>query len=51
MRLSLFVLPIAAVLLTACGSTTERTVVVTPAAGSTVVVPPNGQPRVVPNGN
>jgi ABC-type Fe3+-hydroxamate transport system substrate-binding protein len=51
MRLSLLVFPIAALLLTACGSTTERTVVITPAPGSTVVVPPNGQAHVVPNGN
>jgi len=50
MRRSLLILPLAALLLTACG-TTERTVVVTPSNGSTVVVPPNGEPRVVPNPN
>ena len=42
---------LAACALQACGHTTvERTVVVTPPAGSTVVVPHDGQPRVVPPG-
>ena len=39
------------VLLGACGHTTvERTVVIAPPAGSTVVVPHDGAPRVVPPG-
>jgi len=39
-----------ALLLAACG-TTEKTVVVNPPAGSTVVVPPDGHVQVVPNPN
>ena len=45
----LFALAVAA-LLAACG-TTERTVVVNPPAGSTVVVPSDGHVKVVPNNN
>lgn len=50
MRPSLFALPALAVALAlaACGSTTEeRTVVVNPGPGQTVVVPPNGDAHVV----
>ena len=36
--------------LAACGGTSERTVVVNPAPGSTVVVPDHGAPQVVPPG-
>jgi len=46
-RFAFILVPLTAVLLTACG-TTEKTVVVQPAAGSTVVVPPNGDPKVIP---
>lgn len=38
---------LAACALAACGHT-ERTVVVNPAPGSTVVVPHDGEPRVIP---
>jgi len=48
MRTSLAVLFLSAMLLAACG-TTEKTVVVNPAPGSTVVVPPNGDAKVVPS--
>ena len=34
--------------LAACGTTEEKTVVVTPPAGSTVVVTPSGDAHVVP---
>ncbi len=51
MRISWLWIPISAVILTACGTTEEKTVVVQPAPGSTVVVPPNGQPRVIPPHN
>jgi hypothetical protein len=47
MRISWLWIPISAVLLAACGTTEEKTVVVQPAPGSTVVVPPNGDARVV----
>jgi len=41
-------LPILALLaLAACGTTEEKTVVVTAPAGSTVVVPPSGDAHVV----
>lgn len=50
-RIALILAPLIAMALTACGTTTEKTVVVTPAAGSTVVVPPDGQPRVIPPRN
>ncbi len=46
MRPLLIVIPLAALLLTACG-TEERTVVVQPAPGTTVVVPPSGDAHVV----
>ena len=36
--------------LAGCGGTSERTVVIAPPAGSTVVVPEHGAPRVVPPG-
>lgn len=36
--------------LSACGGSDERTVVVNPSAGQTVVVPPNGQVRQCPAG-
>jgi hypothetical protein len=55
-EVSMRVIPLFAVLsalalvLTACG-TTEKTVIVQPAAGATVVVPPSGDVRVVPNHN
>jgi len=42
---ALLLIPLCAVLLTACG-TTEKTVVVNPAPGSTVVVPDHGAPHV-----
>jgi ABC-type Fe3+-hydroxamate transport system substrate-binding protein len=49
MRPVLIPLALAAVAagLAACGGTSERTVVVNPAPGSTVVVPEHGEPRVV----
>ena len=47
MRMIRYIAPLALLLLAACG-TSEKTVVVTPAAGSTVVVPPHGAPEVVP---
>jgi hypothetical protein len=47
MRIASVLVPLFALMLSACG-TTEKTVVVQPAAGSTVVVPPNGDPKVVP---
>jgi hypothetical protein len=49
MRLALILLPLAALALTACGGTTNRTVVVNPPANSTVVVPEHGQPVVEPH--
>jgi len=48
MRLITLCGALATLMLTACG-TTEKTVVVQPAAGSTVVVPPSGDAKVVPN--
>ena len=33
-----------------CGGTEERTVIVNPEPGHTVVVPPSGQPRDCPDG-
>lgn len=36
--------------LSACGGSEERTVVVNPAAGQTVVVPPDGEVRKCPVG-
>jgi len=51
MRMTWLWIPIFAVLLAACGTTEEKTVVIQPAAGSTVVVPPDGQPRVIPPHN
>ncbi|MEI9965684.1 MAG: hypothetical protein WDM92_14420 [Caulobacteraceae bacterium] len=51
MRLQLLAPVLAALALTACG-TTERTTVVTAPAGSTVVVPSNGDsPRVITHGD
>jgi uncharacterized protein YcfL len=47
MRALFIVVPLAALLLTACGSTEEKTVVVQPAPGTTVVVPPSGDTHVV----
>jgi uncharacterized lipoprotein YajG len=47
MRGALLVL-LSTLVLTACG-TTEKTVVVQPAPGTTVVVPPSGNPQTVPN--
>jgi hypothetical protein len=35
--------------LSACGGTTEKTVVITPPANSTTVVDPNGNAHTVPN--
>jgi uncharacterized protein YcfL len=46
MRALFIVVPLAALLLTACG-TEEKTVVVQPAPGTTVVVPPSGDTHVV----
>jgi hypothetical protein len=40
-------IPASALILAACGSTTEKTVVVNPPAGATVVVPPSGDAHVV----
>src|SRR5262249_15324264 len=52
MRIVLFALASATLLLSACGSTREqKTVVVSPPAGSTVVVPPDGEPKVIPPGH
>jgi hypothetical protein len=49
MRIVLFALASATLLLSACGTTREeKTVVVSPPEGSTVVVPPNGEPKVIP---
>ena len=48
MRMKALLVLIVPVLLAACG-TTEKTVVVNPAPGSTVVVPANGDAHVVPN--
>ncbi len=48
MRLAVLAAPLALLALSACGSTTEKTIVVNPPAGSTVVVPPNGEAHVVP---
>ena len=50
MRPILILIPLAALALAACG-TTEKTVVVQPAPGATVVVPPSGDAHVVPNDN
>jgi ABC-type Fe3+-hydroxamate transport system substrate-binding protein len=47
MRPMFILIPLAALLLTACGTTEERTVVVQPAPGTTVVVPPSGDAHVV----
>jgi hypothetical protein len=46
----IILLAASALVLAACG-TTEKTVVVQPAAGQTVVVPPSGDVRVAPNPN
>jgi hypothetical protein len=40
MRLAILAALIAPIFLAACGTTEEKTVVVTPAPGQTVVVPP-----------
>jgi hypothetical protein len=48
MRIAMILVPLSLLMLSACG-TTEKTVVVQPAAGSTVVVPPNGDAKVVQN--
>jgi uncharacterized protein YcfL len=49
MRLTYILVPLTALLLTGCG-TTEKTVVVQAPPGSTVVVPPHGDAKVVPQG-
>ncbi len=46
MRASLIVLALSAVMLTACGTTREKTVVVNPPADSTTVVHSNGDTSV-----
>ncbi len=48
MRVVPLLIPIAFLVLAACGTTEEKTVVVQPAPGSTVVVPPSGDTQVVP---
>ena len=47
MRLKVLLTLIAPLVLAACG-TTEKTVVINPPPGSTVVVPPSGDPHVEP---
>jgi outer membrane biogenesis lipoprotein LolB len=52
MRIVLFALASATLLLSACGTTREeKTVVISPPQGSTVIVPPNGDPEVIPPGH
>jgi hypothetical protein len=46
MRLMALLIPLSALTLVACG-TTEKTVIVQPAPGQTVVVPPAGEAHVV----
>jgi len=48
MRLKALLVLALPVALAGCG-TTNKTVVVNPPAGSTVVVPPSGPPQVTPN--
>ena len=48
MRLKFLLVLVAPFVLAACG-TTEKTVVVNPPPGSTVVAPANGDAHVVPN--
>ena len=50
MRIPAFVVILSALALSACG-TTERTVVIQPAAGTTVIVPPSGDVHVLPDHN
>ena len=47
MRLVTFLVPLTFLALAACGTTEEKTVVVQPAPGQTVVVPADGDARVV----
>ena len=47
MRLALFLVPLSLIALAACGTTEEKTVIVKPAPGSTVVVPSNGDTKVI----
>ena len=48
MRIAPFLVILSALAITACG-TTERTVVIQPAAGTTVIVPPSGDVHVLPD--
>ena len=48
MRIASFLLILSALAISACG-TTERTVVIQPAAGTTVIVPPSGDVHVLPD--
>jgi hypothetical protein len=47
MRLALIILPLSFLALAACGTTEEKTVVVQPTPGSTVVVPADGNTKVI----
>jgi hypothetical protein len=49
MRIATILIPLSFLLLAACGTTEEKTVVVQPSPGTTVVVPPSGDVHVVPN--
>ena len=46
MRLRILIV-LAPLFLAACGSTTEKTIVISPPANSTVVVAPNGDTQVI----
>lgn len=50
LKLSAVLAPLA-VALSACGGGDERTVVVTPQPGQTVIVPPSGTPRLCAPGS
>jgi hypothetical protein len=50
MRVPALLVLLAPLLLAACGGTTERTVVVQPQPGQTVVVPPSGHAYACPSG-
>jgi hypothetical protein len=50
MRIVHLLILLAPLAVAACGTTEERTVVVNPAPGQSVVVPPAGQPRVCQQG-
>jgi hypothetical protein len=48
MRVAHILFPLSLLALVACGTTEEKTVVVQPAPGTTVVVPPSGDATTTP---